>query len=1094
MRSLVSIKTLFRSPARTILTFVLLGIVTFAFFSQTAQYFIVSREFNNASRQYRGVGSAQAAPPEESNPWWPVPVDLNGVDISSLIEPYKDLYQLLTWEQIETISGLPYITTTDTRYMTAGVSDTYIRIDDGRYFYNFTSRCVIEGTLAEVSEFLTANVFTLVDCRLLAGNPPWEIDQGAVEVTALAPAPRYKVYGGSYGFRRVMYTLTPIYKYGDEYIQDNMTPGNRYVFTLRFEPLWRRENQLDPMWPPWRKEYQLSDYLSEPWCEAIWQAGENSPDYLESVEFAPLRTLIEITNSDMYTFDIVYTSDMGSIMRVSTGAMAIIDGRALRPEDSENGAQVCVVSREFADANGLAVGHTVSMGLGSKLFEQYKNLGALAVYPQRYAPPGDEVCLEIVGIYTDTDGPTSQSREPNWRYSASTIFVPKSLLHVDEGQLSGHMPTPAEFSYVVGNAWDIPSFIDEVLPAIEALGLTPIFHDQGWIDIAEGFRAARMVSIIRIVTLMAAVAASIWFNVFMFIGRKKKEYAIMRALGTTKRISNRTLVLPLFAVVVVSILVGSGIAWQYTVQTVANNVAFSALEGFSPNATIPAGVAVGCVLGELALTMAITYALLRRLGVQSPLTLLHDDSGMNSGIRNAKSATAGIREDTELKAGVDSVAMSVAEYVAGTGSDSAANSAGSAPNPLGSITRTRRTTPTGFVMRYFLKHIRRVAGRSALTVLVAALLFSAVSQILLARYSYTELFKDTVVKANFTGGLHLRLFPQILESGYVTEPYYELTQLAEVSGSGIELAITNNITRYVGEAVDIAYADGYDASVMDKFSNNIFIGRELSEMLGLEPGDTVMLTPYGFIEARKAALISSYRERNPGEEITDDEILTLYNAMIISEINLAGERFIIAGVVSTPSGAYDGMAFTPGVEYTTSEVFGIDIRLDIAEVTLADNFLSDDFRRLGDEISKRNISGGVIFIMDTSKLENLRNTMGLMEALYPLAIAAALLIGGFLCCLTILQSSLEAAIMRTLGTTKRKVGTMLSAEQILLNIAGLLAGACVVLLYKGRELAGISKQLLLFGGLFTTIILVCAVVISTFVTAKSALDLMQTKE
>ena len=44
-----SIKTVLRSPVRTILTFVLLGGVTFAFFSQTVEYAVTAREFNNAA-------------------------------------------------------------------------------------------------------------------------------------------------------------------------------------------------------------------------------------------------------------------------------------------------------------------------------------------------------------------------------------------------------------------------------------------------------------------------------------------------------------------------------------------------------------------------------------------------------------------------------------------------------------------------------------------------------------------------------------------------------------------------------------------------------------------------------------------------------------------------------------------------------------------------------------------------------------------------------------------------------------------------------------------------------------------------------------
>ena len=63
MKLSLSIKVLFRSPARTILTFVLLGVVMFALFSQSAEYAVTAREFDKAAKEYCGIGAIEAAPP-----------------------------------------------------------------------------------------------------------------------------------------------------------------------------------------------------------------------------------------------------------------------------------------------------------------------------------------------------------------------------------------------------------------------------------------------------------------------------------------------------------------------------------------------------------------------------------------------------------------------------------------------------------------------------------------------------------------------------------------------------------------------------------------------------------------------------------------------------------------------------------------------------------------------------------------------------------------------------------------------------------------------------------------------------------------------
>jgi hypothetical protein len=132
--------------------------------------------------------------------------------------------------------------------------------------------------------------------------------------------------------------------------------------------------------------------------------------------------------------------------------------------------------------------------------------------------------------------------------------------------------------------------------------------------------------------------------------------------------------------------------------------------------------------------------------------------------------------------------------------------------------------------------------------------------------------------------------------------------------------------------------------------------------------------------------------------------------------------------------------------------------------------------------------------MDTGKLENLENSMNLLRTLYPIVIAAAMLIGGFLCCLMILQSSKEASIMRVLGATKRKTRAILSLELASLNIAGLILGFCALSIYHGGEITAILNRLYAFAALFVAMILVCAVAASALATRRSALELLQTKE
>jgi hypothetical protein len=353
---------------------------------------------------------------------------------------------------------------------------------------------------------------------------------------------------------------------------------------------------------------------------------EGEPEgYLEQEKYAALRELIEITNADTHTFDVVYTEDMGAIMRFSEGDMAIIEGRALTREDSANGTEVCVISRELAGAYGLGVGDEIKLKLGEELFEQFKGLGAVAVTRERYSRAEKEVTLEIAGIYMDTDAAYRQKEKPHWNYSINTVFVPKALLPVEEGGLTGHEYSPAELSIVIDDAWEIAAFLEEAGPQIEGMGLRLLFNDNGWLAIEGEYRMASRMTKINIVVFGAAVIIAASITVYLYIARKKGEYAIMRALGTPRGKSAGALAMPLMAVSAASIAAGVLAAWQYTGSAVGQSNALRALEGaggYAAEAAIPAGAALACILCELLLVLAVALAMLRRLGTKPPLALL----------------------------------------------------------------------------------------------------------------------------------------------------------------------------------------------------------------------------------------------------------------------------------------------------------------------------------------------------------------------------------------------------------------------------------------------------------------------------------------
>jgi hypothetical protein len=146
--------------------------------------------------------------------------------------------------------------------------------------------------------------------------------------------------------------------------------------------------------------------------------------------------------------------------------------------------------------------------------------------------------------------------------------------------------------------------------------------------------------------------------------------------------------------------------------------------------------------------------------------------------------------------------------------------------------------------------VRRAAAKSALTFILAALLLAAVGQFALMTQSYVKLRDDTVVKANFAGGLPLSFVTQIIRSGYVKDAYYASGAIAAMNLTDTDFIVTNNISRFTGEDIGITYAAGFDAACMDEFGEVLILGGLLAAMHSLNPGDTVNVVPSSTIPRR----------------------------------------------------------------------------------------------------------------------------------------------------------------------------------------------------------------------------------------------------
>lgn len=204
-------------------------------------------------------------------------------------------------------------------------------------------------------------------------------------------------------------------------------------------------------------------------------------------------------------------------------------------------------------------------------------------------------------------------------------------------------------------------------------------------------------------------------------------------------------------------------------------------------------------------------------------------------------------------------------------------------------------------------------------------------------------------------------------------------------------------------------------------------------MLGCSVGDRVKL-----IVSRSATFITNAESRS--------QIYTVVGSF--TEDEPSGYEIIL------PSGAYENLVGTSGVYYTDVEFLA-----DASQNRKIDEFKAEMKEILSDYSSEDYIQ--VDYILNESELTNavepLEKNNTLMRVLYPIVLAVAVLVTMLLCVLLTVQSYKETAIMRVLGTTKLRIGVILSVERLIVCLLGFCAGVIV----SGLTLEGISENILI---------------------------------
>lgn len=1021
-----------------LLFLVLIIASSFGFMLRTVEYLTVSREIDRISENYRPIGTLSAA-----NDDW-------SADISEGVELLKDN---------------PYVDYLDiNRYCPAVLTDMYnIDLDGASSIQKYEA------------EFRTRvnEIMAWVEVEDARGTSDPDVFRYDFRVKELLYG--YPDYAKA-RYIAVFFDAKEIGQSGSVF-----EPGKIYLIKGQY---------------PWTGSSGYGTVLFFdllPLEDGLWFLEGSAGDpaalrYMDEKE-------VEVQERNRRTLNVIATADMSRMPAVqeSVQDLHLEEGRWLNHEDTENGRNVCVITKEFADVRGLKVGDTLRMTLQDRIYSTYA-----------YVTDADtdtwetcdrmEVELEIVGLYSYYLG--GAANRPGFHLygiQKGVIYVPDSFL--PETYVRRDTIFPEQFSFVLESPALQEAFLEETDGELDALGLTCTFLENNWesyyrsaAEIAQGARYSFVVFAIVLAFVYAATA-------FLYIWQRKREIAIARAAGIPAKAAAFAACFPMLLPGAACIFTGSILAWGYGQSQAEQSLAVldSGVREKLPMSWF-AGI---CLLLWLVLVLLLLTGTAFYAG--KPVLEILQGNRMRGKKRNSEPHREGgtVRQPEEKgiagPEGLNTVLLAEEKGVVGSeGLDTVF--------PVGGDMTARRTSAFPAMAGFVRRHLCSISLRLVCALMAAAVFVTASGwlrqSIENSEKELDEIYRTASVEATIvkkyknvfldfdkTAGAFIchKTIKDILDTGFVEDTYLiagSKNRIGRADGkNGRKKTMfvgTTDIRQYLAKVaattLDIHYGSGYGPELF---------AQECVSTDGGELADVpAVIVPEG---------IWLKWDLHPGDEL------------VLADSTECTRVTVVAG------GFYQGR-----IEGFTKDTFlvphalldfleGDNLYYLTARFTLdADrNREADAFRETAEEIVGRSSAGRMrlsLMLWDDELRQTVKpmeKNISLMKLLYPIANIVSFLTAGGLAVLFLFQRRREAAILRVMGVGKRPVRMALAGEMLLLDLAGVLLG--LVLIFAITK-TGSAAVMGIAAGAYFLGSMIGAAAGCVLITRERPLELLQVKE
>lgn len=1045
MRDNIFLRSVLRQPGKVAILLGIMALTTIAFVSQASEYLLIRQETERLGNFYKSVGTLHHT---REDKW------TNTSEAVAYLEsnPYVEVVNVVN--RTSAIMEEKFCNA-DTGTDGPGKESCYMAFYGTLLSWDYSHfRFTVDTVLAGYPEYITTDTSIVM---FLNGNSILkDIDTAH---SRLEKGARYLVTG---------------------YYMPSAFPGCKV------------ETGLDGN----RTTYILLNPISED--HFFYPVPDNGDADWSSTELYQWRERISQYYEGQRVLDIIALNDMEAfpLTQNRTSGIYLTKGRWIGREDDTLNRKVCVINAAFATMRELSVGDTITLKLRDiPSYLGGYNLDAFSIVSRTKI---DE--YEIVGIY-DYISAYKTTLIRNITYIPSSA-VPEYFLgttskntdtgmyeHIYNTYLGARscIPYPGEVSFLLTNQENEPQFIMESRENLARLGFEPVMIENNWSNFQTAALPIKHSSLLNAIFFSVLLLVTICLLAVIYYRMCRKDIAIARALGITTSRCARDVSIPLIIIGSAGMGIGGWLGWRYTLNDASDTLL--SLSGFGDGTAATLSTFWLILLLAVASVLLLVVTLFGALFLADRPVLLLIQNGVPVA-RKEKDKRQKQKETTEVINLATPLVPPILVAVPAHQMKHIAPPKNSMPN---------------HVLRFIWCHITRAKLKSILSIFLAAGFTLGLAAIQLSIVGSQErvdwLYENTVVEAELlladttqdthvAGFLRQTTIDTLLDSGYVTGAYLEGSTKGAVvhympgmeDSQGLHVTQENTIKKTVrafadesvflspagsGGAVTITYLDGWDGSLFagDWAADQLFpvvLPRDVYTQFD----DKIGLSCKGFRVCEVAGYYEGEVAVHTGES---DPVLI-------------------------PLSAYQDMGTTYSIPYCKAHV--------TLPASLNRNL--EKFNKVISDIANSQYSSmfplrAVIWDEELRlAVAPLENSIELMRVLYPVTLMLSMMVAAGIALLYVMTSAKEAAIMRVLGTTKRRSAAMLALQNVLTSLAGLLLGLLGILAYTGRMqpelLASFARTSVVCALLYLLATVIGAGVSSMVVTSRNPLELLQVKE